>query len=474
MKRKELLSWGIVGLLSLGLRFADYGNRWVLNQDQARDAVIGLYAWKNGLWPQIGSPSSAGPFNFGPWYHWIIMFFEKILPVAMGPWIAFTLLTVVSVFLYAAIGKKYYGNKGIIIFGLMAAVAVGQVENAADMLNTVIVGFFSAVAWWATMKLLTEEKLKWAILTGVSVGLAINSHFQAWGLMGLLLAIFLVNKFLLIKRIRWGIALGLGWLISFLPLLRFDISHNWVWIKSVVEYYTVGVKKFYVPVRWLTEIRDFWPQLFGSVTVGINWFGYIWLVLGIIIVVMMIKKKKKINRFWWVLVISLLIQVGLMRMYKGVRSREYLIAFHGYIILASSWIMAEFYQWKKYLVIIVIGAILMTAGYMDIKIIKERKSQAKEILKINEEIKGKVEIYNYKESNMVAMPIFYLRYWENQMGKENKIGFCDNSRYQCPMGAKKIYGKYQIYELKGESEGFEKITGENTFNSLMVNYGQAK
>lgn len=472
MKRKQWLSWGMVGLIALCLRFWNYGSRWVLNQDQARDAVIGLYAWEKGVWPQIGSPSSAGPFNFGPWYHWIIMCFEKIMPGVMGPWIAFTLLTVISVFLYAAIGKKYYGNKGIIIFGLMAAVSVGQVENAPDMLNTVIVGFFSAIAMWAMMKLVEDEKIFWGLAMGASVGLAINSHFQAWGLMALPLMAVLVNKFPFWKRVKWALSMALGWLISFLPLLIFDIKHNWMWIKSVVEYYTVGVKKFYVPVRWLTEIRDFWPQLFGSVTVGINWFGYIWLVLGIVIVAITIKKRKKIDRFWWILALSLLVQVLLMRMYKGVRSREYLIAFHGYIILFCSWIMAEFYQWKKYLGIIISVVVLILAGWMDLKIIKERESQAKEILKINEEIKGKVEIYNYKESNMVAMPIFYLRYREGQIGEEEKIGFCDNSRYQCPEGAEKIFGRYQMYKLDKKMEGFEKITGENTFNSLMVNYGE--
>lgn len=475
MNKKNFLMWGLVGLIAIILRFYNYANRWVLNQDQARDAVIGLFGLRNGLWPEIGSPSSAGPFNFGPWYHWLIMIFEKILPFAAGPWVAFTFLSVISVLLFAMIGKKYYGDKGIIIFGLMAAITVGQVEIGPDMLNTVIVGFFSAIALWATMKLLEEEKFRWAILVGAGVGWAINSHFQAWGLMSLPLAIFLVNKFSLWKKIKWLLAMGLGWLITFIPLLRFDTGHNWVWIKSVIEYYTVGVKKFYVPVRWLTEIRDFWPQLFGSVTVGINWFGYIWLILGLIVLGVIIKKRKKINKFWWILALSFLIQIGLMRMYKGVRSKEYLIAFHGYIILFCSWIMAEWFKLNKYLGIIILSTVLILAGINNWKNIYEHQSQAKTILEIKKEIDERIKypvmIEHFKESDMASMPLFYLYYLENRIDKNGvTISICDGNKYECPDKEAINKNNYRIYINK--SFEWYRLTPENIYGRLMVNYGK--
>ncbi|MDD3998770.1 MAG: glycosyltransferase family 39 protein [Candidatus Shapirobacteria bacterium] len=473
--KKIWLMWGLVGLMAIIFRFSNYENRWVINQDQARDAVIGLYGLRNGQWPEIGSPSSAGPFNFGPWYHWLIMIFEKILPFASGPWVAFTVLSVISVFLFAMIGKKYYGKLGIIIFGLMAAMAVGQAENGPDMLNTVIVGFFSTIALWAIMKLLETEKLKWAVLVGAGVGWAINSHFQAWGLMSLPLAIFLVNKFSFWKKIKWLAAMGLGWLITFIPLLRFDIYHNGVWIKSVIEYYTVGVKKFYVPVRWLTEIRDFWPQLFGSVTVGINWFGYIWLILGLIVLGVIIKKRNKIKKFWWILALSLVIQIGLMRMYRGVRSKEYLIAFHGYIILFCSWIVAEWFKLNKYLGIIILSTVLILAGINNWKIIYEHQSQAKTILEIKEELdknnKGPMVIEHFKESDMASMPLFYLYYRENKIDNNGtKISVCDGNKYQCPGGETIIRNNYRIY-INKNFEWYE-LTPENIYGRLMVNYGK--
>src|SRR3989339_485020 len=280
---------GLIILVAVVWRFWDYQNRWVLNQDQARDATIALYALRNSKVPEIGSPSSAGPFNFGPWYFWLIMLSERIVPTVVGPWIGFTVLSVISVILYYLTGGW--------ITGILAAISVGLVENAPDMLNTVIVGWTSAVALWALWR-------KKYFLMGLFVGLSINSHFQSWGLLSLIVAAVVLEK----ERLKTMWRSGAGLATSFLPLLWFDVRHGLVWARSVVEYYTVGVKRFYVPVRWLTEVRDFWPQLFGSVTVGIKGFGYVWLVAGVVAIFLMIKNKKKIERFWLILGLSLLIQ----------------------------------------------------------------------------------------------------------------------------------------------------------------------
>lgn len=456
--------WGLIVIILVAIfwRFWNFDNRWVLNQDQARDAIIGLYALRHNIWPEIGSPSSAGPFNFGPWYDWLIMFWEKVIPTINGPWIGFAMMSVVSVILYYLTGGW--------IAGILAAVAVGQVENAPDMLNTVIVGFSSGLAWWGTKKLIKTDKWKWGIVVGAGVGLSINFHFQSLGLLAILVAIIIFD----IKKI---FGLGLGLLISFLPLIVFDIKRNGVWINSVIEYYTVGVNRFYVPVRWLTEIRDFWPQLFGSITVGINNFGYIWLILGLILMI----KKTKVDRFWWILMVIFLIDIFLMRNYKGVRSREYMIVFHGMIILICSWIVGEYYKLNKYVGLLILGIVVGLAGVKNRQNIKQNPSQAQAVLEIKEELENglkpfrtkddnKIYFEQYQQSDMISMPMFYLYYRENRVGNAGtKISFCDGNRYICPKGEIINKNKYFIYINSRES--WDKLTGENIYDRLMVNYG---
>jgi len=470
--------WGLIGIIILAIfwRFWSFETRWVLNQDQARDAIIGLYALRHNIWPEIGSPSSAGPFNFGPWYDWLIMFWEKVIPTTNGPWIGFAIMSVISVVLYYFTGGW--------IAGVLAAMAVGQVENAPDMLNTVIVGFSCALAWWGTKKLIDSDDWRWGIVVGAGVGLSINFHFQSLGLLAILVAITIFN-------FRKIFGLGLGLLISFLPLIIFDIKRNGVWILSVIEYYTVGVNKFYVPVRWLTEIKDFWPQLWGNVTVGSGYFGYVWVVLGAIIIIFNLKflifnqflklnfkflNKKiiKFDRFFMILMVTLLIDIFLMRNYKGVRSREYMIVFQGMIILLCSWIVGEYYKLNKYLGLLILGIIVVLAGVKNWQNIKQNPSQAQAILEIKKEldtkVEGQVEFEQFKQSDMISMPLFYLYYFENRIGNQNKLLICDGNRYVCPKGEIINKNKYFIYI--NSRENWDKLTAENIYDRLMVNYGK--
>jgi len=465
--------WLLIILTAIFWRFWEFGNRWVLNQDQARDAVIGLYSIRNGAWPELGSPSSAGPFNFGPWYDYIIMFWEIIIPTIMGPWIGFGIMSVFSVIMYAKIGQLLYGKKGLVFFGLVAGMAVGQVENSPDMLNTVIVGVSGISAMWCGLKLIKTEKWWWATLTGMAVGLSINFHFQAMGGLGWLLALVLVNKFDLIKRFKWALEMFLGLVIAFWPLLVFDIKRNGVWIKSVIEYYTIGVNRFYTPVRWLTEIKDFWPQLFGAVITGVNNHGYIILSLAMILLFIMLIKKIKIDKFWMVMGVMFFIQILLMRNYKGVRSREYMITFHSMIILITSWITMEFYKLNKYVGLLILGGILLIASINNWRNIYKYPSQAKDVEEIkkqlDEKIEGKVRVFQYRQSDMIALPLFYLYYFENRIGDQNKLWVCDGNRYECPQGEIILKNKYRIYET---DQKWDEITAENVYDRLMVNYGK--
>ncbi len=463
---------GIV-LMAVFWRFYKFGDRWVLNQDQARDAIIGLYAIRNGQVPEIGSPSSAGPFNFGPWYDFAIMGWQKVLPNVDGPWIGFGVFSVLIVMGMMKIGQITEGGRLAVILGLITAFSVGQVENGGEMLNTVLVATTSTIALVAMAKLVKGKKIWWGLMLGAGVGWSINCHFQSWGLLSLMLTAGLINDFDWRGKIKSSILMGVGFLATFVPIIMFDIRNGGVWTQSVFEYYTVGVKKFYVPVRWLTEIRDFWPRLFGVVTTGVPEMGYVILGLGVIVGVGLTIRKKKIEKFWLALVVSLLIQVLLMRFYRGVRSREYLIVFQGYIILMTGWVMSEIYDRQKLIGVGLLGMLLLISGRNN-WVVVNRKSQIEEIVAIKKEIDEeagdkKVIFYNYEQSDMASLPLMYLYYWENKIDEEGvAVGVCDGNRYKCPPSDFKSGRNYNIYyDLKTE---WTKLTPENVYQRLRVNY----
>lgn len=466
----------IVISIALFLRFFDYPNRYILNQDQGRDASIALYCIRNNILPLIGSPSSAGPFNFGPYYFWIIMLFQKIFPFFLGPWFGFTLLATIAVYFYFKIGKVALGDFGAFVCGLIAASSPALVKVSTDMLNTVIIVFSSSAAFFFLALFTKNFRLIHLFLLSAFVGLSINFHFQSMGLLVIILFACLINNSNFFEKTKYALVGFLGLAITFTPLLIFNFWHHNIWVKSVYEYYTVGVKKFYVPVRWLTEIRDFWPQLYGKVIFGIPYLGYLILIMAIFSLFLG-GTKRRIGLFWIVLGVSFVFQVVLMRFYRGPRSEEYLIAFYPFIILIYCWVVSVVYQYKRYLGVTILFfgvAVSLHSNYLNIN---EHPSQAKLVRQIMAEAdnnrNSNVSVYRYGESDMIAMPVFYLLYYENRISDDGeRLGLCDGNKFQCPDGESMNKQNYKVYYLDKDSNisGFSEITPKWVYEILMVNY----
>src|SRR6185503_15933229 len=87
-------------LLATVLRFYNYDLRWQLAYDQAHDALIARYAVAQMQLPLLGPFSSAGAFQTGGEWYWIVMLGTILFPFTVnGPWIFMTFLYVLFVFL---------------------------------------------------------------------------------------------------------------------------------------------------------------------------------------------------------------------------------------------------------------------------------------------------------------------------------------------------------------------------------------
>ncbi|MGI5840710.1 MAG: ArnT family glycosyltransferase [Patescibacteria group bacterium] len=488
LKKHRLLIFILV--LGLSFRFYNYPNRWVLNQDQARDVSIALYAIRNRTLPLLGSPSSAGPFNFGPLYDWLVIITTLLFPFTSGPWVAFTLLSTLVIVIFYLIGRQFADHSTGLIFALTTAFAAGPIGNAPDMLNTVIVLFWVSLAFLCLTFLITKKKIAYAIPLSFFIGAALNSHFQSLGLFALLLSAFLINPFNFKQKIQTGFLFLFGFLLAFLPLLVFDITHKWIWIKSVFAYYTNGQNKFHVPIRWLTDLRDFWPQLWGSTILDLPYAGYFFLVLFFVAIYLYYHKHRRLPLPLIILTVSLLIQVVLLRYYKGVRSREYLIVFHSYFIFYTGWLLSVFIHTNRRLGQFLIGLFLLISCYSNYKII-QKTSQAKIILTFKKNIDslhlGNFEYYVKNSPNdQLNTPLFYLLYKENRINPSAyKIGtcypkhdsdYCPSPEYIIHQSTKPPYILYNLSHLSSEDLarlGFYQYTPKNIYERLFVNYPQA-
>lgn len=463
----------LIILAAIFWRFTNYSNRWTLSQDQARDAIIGMYSLENHLLPLVGPPSSAGNFSFGPIYYWFIMVFTVIFPFTGGPWIGFTLLSIFSVVLFFYLGKTLGGWPFALISGSVASFTSASVFHSTDMLNPILVSFGTTLALFSLAQLMAG-KIKFALLLGFSVGLTINAHFEALGLLSLFILVIFMDSRLRGNDRRGVVYMLTGFILTLIPSFIFNFQTGGQWFSGLFNYFTSGQEKFNVVYSLKSELT-FWPKLFGEVLVGIPEAGYLILLITVIAIILA-WNKKWLSKFWWIIALSFIFQVVLLHFYKGPRSPVYLIVFHPFIVFLFAWSIWIFWKLNRYLGIVLLAGFLLISGYSNLKIIKI-PSQLPVVYSIKEQIDSKrypsLNIYSYGQSNQISLPLYYLYLKEGKISDQGKkIGACENVALcptEIPPGI--VKDSYLIYELdEPEKLGFAKLTKEGIYNWLFSYY----
>ncbi|OGE23302.1 hypothetical protein A2688_04320 [Candidatus Daviesbacteria bacterium RIFCSPHIGHO2_01_FULL_38_8] len=482
--KKFLFSLVLILLISSFWRFVNFPNRWVLSQDQARDVIISLYSIENRILPPIGPPSSAGPFSFGPAYYLFTIFFTLFSPITpLFPWIGFALISVLSVILLFLAGKKLYGLEFAVIVGLVASFSFREVINATNVLNPILITFAVSLVFFSLTYLIKTKKLIFALLLGISVGLAINFHFQSLGLIVIPFLLLIFSQEVVKRKILVGATILFGTFLVFLQLLLFELVNDWVWSKSIINYLLYGQNKFYIPVRWLTDIFNFWPTMWGEVITGNPLSGYFLGPLFLIAVVVSIwRKKKLINKTVLTIGITFIIEVILIRYYKGPRLPVYLIVTHAFFIFFTAWTIYCLGKINKILSFGILAIILIMSSLSNVSVINAADT-AVEIKKLKEKVDSKIinktTFYQDSESGFFSLLLFYLLYSERKISEDGyKIGFCDlssnSNRIDCPNNEFILSeGNFLIYDLNQQSEelrpNFENFTAKDVYNSLFLN-----
>lgn len=369
------------------------------------------------------------------------------------------------------IGKNIKNQTFGLILATTSCLSLSAVKNAPDMLNTIFIFYLTSFAMLFLSTHLKKPSTKNLFLLSFFVGLATTPHFQSLGLYSINLIMIIYH----IKNPKKILAIIIGSLLPYLPNFIFDLGHNFAWTKSVFNYYFFGQSVYYYPVRWLTDIFIFWPQLWGKIITMINFSGYIFIalfVLGIISNIKNIKKEKALT----IITTSFLFQIVLIRYYKGPRSEEYFFTFIAFFIFLTSWSIYQIlFRFKKFGKII-FTSLICTLLYQNHTLITTQTSQAQKIIKIKEEIETKTgqtifSFYTDSGSNMINMPLFYLLYNNNQIASDGyKIGTCNDN---CPDPDKIIANSspYLIYDINQiNTTDYQQLTSQKIYNWLYVNY----
>ena len=296
----------LVVLFGILLRFYNFPKRYGFDFDAARDSLVASLFLEKLSFPLTGAASSVAPFNFGPWYYWGLIIFEKIIPI-YGSWILIGIISVLTIIVAYKIGERLENkNFGLILAGIFA-LSPSQITLSTTLSNPSIIPFFSGLIILFFVSYLNTKKSVHVFLMTLFLSMGITIHFQLAGFIIFPALIFLFYK----NRFKNILSAALGFLIPLIPIAIYDMNNNFYNLKGLIFYLTQSRENVYVANRWLFYVRDFWPK-FLSETLGLNLIISVLIVasLGFLFLYMGYKKLLSKKHFMIILAFILVLFFG--------------------------------------------------------------------------------------------------------------------------------------------------------------------
>jgi hypothetical protein len=360
----------LIVVLAIILRFSNYDNRWILGGDQSSFALNARYMISSHSLPFLGPFSSAGPFQTSGIWYWIIALGTLLNPhLIYSPWIFLTCIYVLFVILTTYIGYKLEGKSFAIIVCILSTLSTAEIAHGVNLSNQTPVPFFALLAIFASVMYLQKRQQRYIFLLGFSVGIASAIHLQGIALMSLILFTLLIGK---VKSPTSYLLLLIGLFLPWAPVFYIDYSRHFRNTNNMIYYFLFEKNKPEFAVlgrRWLTFVTKFIPQSWGIIVAGIDYIGYLFAVLFPIFFIFKFYKKT-LKKEWIVIGLSLVLMEIILRYTRTPLFDTFYAFLHPFIILISGYLIYIVFRRQKYIGLLFLIVVSISALQSDINQIK--------------------------------------------------------------------------------------------------------
>ena len=224
------------------LRLYRIGDFYMFLADQGRDAVIIRRIILLQKFPLIGPPSSIGEVFLGPFYYYVVAPFLWLFqsnPVGLAVGVA--VLSVLASYLIFYVVDKLVSRKAALILSVFIASSALLVDIGRFSWNPNLLPYFSFITVSLFYLALHGKKpVLYSLLFGVFFGLSFQLHHLA-GLLALPVALYFL-LFLWRKRSISALRIipfsALGFLLTLLPFVVFELRHNFLNSQNLLSLFT--------------------------------------------------------------------------------------------------------------------------------------------------------------------------------------------------------------------------------------------
>lgn len=255
-KRLEFIVLFIVVTLSAFLRLYKIDEYMLFLGDEGRDMVTVRRLLVNRDLVFVGPGTSVGSMYLGPVYYYLIAPFLWLFNFSpVGPSVEVALFGVATVFLVWLVVEQLFGPKekkiniGAISAALLYATAPVIIIYSRSSWNPNVMPFFALVVIYSIWKVWYEKKYRWLMLTGLGMGVVLQSHYLGLLLIPTTVFFWLLSFANVLKSrqrkniggfVSMSLVMILGFLVLMSPLIAFDLRHQWRNLKSIETFFVGG------------------------------------------------------------------------------------------------------------------------------------------------------------------------------------------------------------------------------------------
>ena len=252
MFKKLLTKTNIFLILILALasflRLYRIGDYMTFLGDEGRDMLV-VYNILHGHLTLLGPTASVGGFFLGPIYYYFMTPFVWLFNYnPVGPAVMVALFGIATVWLTYFVGSKFFGVKAGFIAALLYTISPLVIAYSRSSWNPNPMPFFVLYLLYFLYKGLANKNWKYAILSGIFLGIAMQLHYLAT-FVGVIVFLYILAAYTYdlfakntskIKTILAGVVsyliYGAGFLIGWSPFLLFEVRHGFSNIKSIISF----------------------------------------------------------------------------------------------------------------------------------------------------------------------------------------------------------------------------------------------
>lgn len=474
--RLFLIAFSFVSALSIFLRFYNYSSRWALWVDQASFALLTRYAFFHHKLPLLGQFTSAGPFQAGGEWYWLLMIFQAFYPNSLlAPWVGITILYVIFVMAIMLLAKELLGKKFSIIVGLLAAVSTSQISQSVNLTNQSPLPLIALFALWFAIKYLKKKQGIYLFLLSILSGLAPTFHPQGFILISLIPITLVLSRTFSLRKMA---IILFGLFLPWVPIFIADSHNHFSNTRNMITYYLHDQYRISFDVlgrRWLTYVGVFWPKEWQNIIGGNIAIGYI--IPSLLIVFGAVNAyRRRISKEWYLIIFSFIAMLTMIRYARTPIYDSYLLVPHPFIFLLTGWVILNCIRVNRIFGALLLLVIVTLSFNNDIKQIVSATNKPAMQAEKNRSIlierypNKKFTVYDYRfKTPGISQPLaLYLDEKSKIDDNGKKIGVIASLPTDISLTAIYKEGSYYILDLSSLSDEELFVSGWESVNPSAI------